>query len=164
MTLYFSRRRQTEEENPLYEIVPQIVTSTGRKKAIRVVIDTLYFDSAIVLADSTYYPTTPCIPELIDVVNAAVNEEVLGQLSDNYSVACVLLHANMGGAHSLFDWNNDKKNYIISMKEVHGRLINLQLAGIVYDSSRNKILIMLSIMRDGSDRYAYYLKCRKSTV
>lgn len=146
-----------DTESALYDAVPILLSEGGARKSIRVVVDTLYFDSAIVLSDGLYYPTTPCIPELIEVVDAAL--EVL-DVKDDYSVSCVLLHANMGGADQMFDWTNPKKKYIIYMKEIHGSVINLELRGISYDRSRNKILLFLSIIRRRGDLYGYYLRSR----
>lgn len=139
MTLQFD----IQTDNILYDIVPYIVKNT-KKKTIRIVVDTLYFDSVILLSDGILYPTTPCIPELIDVVDAALDDRLLGDVKDDYSVSCVLLHANMGGAAELFDWTNKKKTYVINMTEIYGRLIDLEVAGLSYDSNKNKVLIMLS--------------------
>lgn len=142
------------------DLVPYILTESGQKRSIRVVADTLYIDTAIQLSDGQYYPTTPCIPELIDIVDAALNDGLLGSVKDTYTVSCVLLHANMGGSVTLFDWTNSKKKYIISMREVHGRMINMEVAGLTYDSAKNKILILLTIARTDGDRFAYYLRSR----
>lgn len=142
-------------------LMPYIKTSTS-KKSIRVVVQTLYFDSSILLSDGVHYPTTPCVPELIDIVDEALHTNILGHVLDDYTVSCVLLHSNMGGAYSLFNWNDNSDKYTISMEEVHGNMINLEVTGLTYDSIKNKILILMTIIRDDGDKYAYYLRSRYS--